>query len=553
MSKIAKKDFVFKKHMSIGEADAIQDEKFLADCFVDVGDFDVISSTENSQSIILGRTGVGKSALIEQLANNCERVIRIEPEDLALRHISNSTILNFFENLGVNLDIFYNLLWQHTFAVELIQYHYKIDSQQKKQNFINKITSLVSGNSKKQRALKYIEEWGEKFWADTETRVKEVTEKLESELKNTIDAKVPGVKFSYGENAKLSDEQKSEVVHYGKKVVNNVQIEQLSKIINILSEDIFNDPQKKVFVLIDRLDENWVDNSLRYKLIKALIETIKKFRNIKPVKIIITLRTDLLNRVLEKNKDSGFQPEKYKSFYLSMSWQRDQLKDLLNKRINQLLKYKYTSTEVSFEDVFPAKIDKVTSIDYILDRTMLRPRDAIIFVNECLVEAQGKTEITTAVIKQAEQSYSIDRLNSLIFEWQDEHPNLNLYINLLHGKSHKFKVSELDAQLEDLILRLAGLKIENGDAVVNVAHSIMNASYPNDAQLKLELKRMVLYILFKVGVIGIKIDGASTVTWIHDRTQNLTERKIENTSNVYIHKILWRCLAIDRRDNLSSR
>ena len=114
MNKIAKRDFVFKKHMSVGEADAENDEIFLEKCFVDTGDFDVLEDTTTPQSIILGRTGVGKSALIEELESNADNTIRIEPEELALRHISNSTILKFFEELGVNLDIFYNLLWQHT-------------------------------------------------------------------------------------------------------------------------------------------------------------------------------------------------------------------------------------------------------------------------------------------------------------------------------------------------------------------------------------------------------------------------------------------------------
>jgi len=177
------------------------------------------------------------------------------------------------------------LLWQHTLAVELIKNKYDIDGPQAKSNFIDSIAALISGNHKKQQALKYIEEWGHKFWVDTETRIKEFTDKLEANLKSSIDSNIPGVKLSSQAAALLSEEQKSEVIHYGKKVVNEVQIEKLAKIVNLLAEDIFTDPQKKVYILIDRLDENWVEDGLRYKLIRALIETIRKFRNIEPVKI----------------------------------------------------------------------------------------------------------------------------------------------------------------------------------------------------------------------------------------------------------------------------
>lgn len=548
MNKIAKQDFVFKKHMSVGEADAENDIRFLEECFTDIGDYEVLEDTDAPQSIVLGRTGVGKSALVEQIEKTSERVIRIEPEQLALRHVSNSTILKIFEDLGVNLDIFYNLLWQHTLAVELIKHKYNIDSPQAKSNFIDTIKSVISGDRKKQQALKYIEEWGDKFWSDTETRIKEFTDKLETSLQSSIDANVPGIKLNSQGMAALTEEQRSEVVHYGKKVVSEVQIEKLVKIVNLLSEDIFHDPQKKVYVLIDRLDESWVEDSLRYKLIRALIETIRKFRNIEPVKIIITLRTDLLERVLVKTRDSGFQREKYTSLFLNLGWKKDQLETLLNKRINFLLRHKYTNGEVRFSDIFPSKIDKSTSLEYILDRTLLRPRDAIIFVNECLKEAQGKTSITSSDIKLAEKTYSTGRVESLQYEWYVEHPMLGKYIDVLHHKSSSFKVSTISKEeLEALIIELSDNATDPADEVIKTARNYMNSEYPVSKTYLVTLRQNLLFVLYKVGAIGIKTDGTSTVKWIHDRTQDLSPLKIEGTSIIYIHKILWRALAIDKR------
>lgn len=548
MAKIAKQDFIFKKHMSVGEADAENDKSFLEECFVDIGDYEILEDTNAPQSIVLGRTGIGKSALVEQLEKNSDRVIRIEPDELALRHISNSTILNFFEELGVNLDIFYSLLWQHTLAVELIKNKYSINSAQAKINFIDTIAALISGNHKKQQALKYIEEWGDKFWVDTETRIKEFTDKLEASLKSSIDSNVPGVKLSGQSGVVLSEEQKSEVIHYGKKVVSSVQIEKLSKIVNLLAEDIFTDPQNKTYILIDRLDENWVEDNLRYKLIRALIETIKKFRNIAPVKIVVTLRTDLLDRVLDKTRDSGFQREKYNSLFLQLGWSKEQLMDVLDSRVNHLLKYKYTNGTVTFSDVFPDKIDKVTSAEYILDRTLLRPRDAIMFVNSCLRESQGKHEITTSIIKLAEKSYSADRIESLKYEWFVEHPQLDIYIDLLHHRNSNFKVGAItDEQLELLILELAEVSSTNADIAVKSAHAYIKSEYPASNAYMVQLRQNILYILYKVGVVGIKVNGTSSVKWSQDRSQDLTAKNIENTSIVYIHKILWRALAIDKR------
>jgi len=548
MTKPAKSNFVFKKHMSIGEADAENDQRFLEDCFVDTGDYEILHDTDSSPSIVVGRTGVGKSALLEQIERNSDRVIRIQPDELALKYISNSTVLNFFEDLGVDLDIFYNLLWQHTLAVELIKNKYDIDSEVKKQSFISSITSLIKNDPKKQQAIKYIEEWGDKFWLDTEARIKEFTDKLEENLKLSVDSKISGLKFNSEAKSQLTEELKSEVIYYGKKVVNSVQIEKLSKIVNLLAEDIFIDPQQKTYVLIDRLDEQWVDDELRYKLIRALIETIKKFRNIRTVKIIVTLRTDLLNRVLDKTRDSGFQREKYESFFLYLSWNKDQLKRLLDKRINNLLKFKYTNGDVTFEDVFPSKIDGGSSFEYILDRTFLRPRDAILFVNTCLAEAQEKREITGSIITLAEKRYSLGRMESLKYEWFVEHPKLDKYLDILHNRHSSFKVSVIQRkELESIILYLVECPVDNQDAVVNLAHKYFRSSYPETDLCLDQFKQSILYILYKIGIVGIKIDGPTAVRWVHDGTQDLTPHKIQISSTIYIHKMLWRALAVDKR------
>ncbi len=548
MTKIPKRDFVFRKHMSIGEVDAENDSLFLHDCFFDTGDYDVLEDTYSSQCIVLGRTGSGKSALLEKLESSNERVIRIEPDELALKHISNSNILTFFEDLGVNLDIFYSLLWQHTFAVELIKHKYNIDTPSAKVNFFESISRLISGDRRKQQALKYIEDWGDKFWLDTETRIREFTEKLENSLASSINAGLSEIKFNLSGKQQLSEEQISEVVYYGKSVVNSVQIEKLAKIVNLLAEDIFTDPQRKTYILIDRLDENWVEDDLRYKLIRALIETIRKFRKIETVKIVITLRTDLLDRVLEKTRDSGFQREKYSNLFLPLSWSKEQLTAMLDARINALLKNKYTNSEVLFSDVFPSRIDKVTSSDYILDRTLLRPRDAILFVNTCFSESQGQTEITNYTIHAAEKRYSAGRKESLEYEWFVEHPFLGKYIDILSHKSSRFKISELTKEeLEPLILDLVDIPKDKEDSVSKVANEYYTSEYPESSAYFTKFTQHLFYTLYKVGVIGIKIDGISSVTWVHDKTQDLTPSRIKTTSIVYIHKMLWRVLAIDKR------
>ena len=76
-------------------------------------------------------------------------------------------------------------------------------------------------------------------------------------------------------SAKITGEKRTELVSQARKVVDEVQIRKLSSLMDMMAEDIFNNKQEKYYIVIDRLDENWVDDSLRYRLIRALIESIR--------------------------------------------------------------------------------------------------------------------------------------------------------------------------------------------------------------------------------------------------------------------------------------
>lgn len=95
--------FRFKATDSIGAAGA-EDDEFLDECFVDTGALELLSDIGDRRLILLGRTGAGKSALLTVLERRREaQTIRISAEHLALTYVANSTILNFFGSVGVNL------------------------------------------------------------------------------------------------------------------------------------------------------------------------------------------------------------------------------------------------------------------------------------------------------------------------------------------------------------------------------------------------------------------------------------------------------------------
>ena len=173
--KLPAKTFIFRKHSNIGAADAIEDKKFLSESFVDNGELEILSACDHPQCIVLGRTGSGKTALLEKLSTIEDKVIKLAPEGLALTYMVNSDVLGFFITAGVNMDLFYRLLWRHVFAVEIIREHYHIVNEQTRDSFLAKIKDRIFGNKSRQEAIQYLLKWGESFWKESEYRVKDST------------------------------------------------------------------------------------------------------------------------------------------------------------------------------------------------------------------------------------------------------------------------------------------------------------------------------------------------------------------------------------------
>ncbi|BCA63097.1 hypothetical protein HMP09_2331 [Sphingomonas sp. HMP9] len=390
--------FVLRPGLNVGATAAEDDSAFLEECFVQTTDLEQIVSTSSPRCIALGRTGSGKSAILLHIQSTCDNVVRLNPESLSLNYISNSTILQYFESLNIDLDIFYQLLWRHVLTIELLQLKKQLSDDRLSNRFIANLFEKFNPNEKKKRALNYLFNFGDSFWSDTEMRVREVVEKIEKSFEDQLGFGVEAGKVKL--NADLKDkntssiQQTTDVVNKAQKVVSGVQFQELNTVMDFLAEDVFKDESFSYYITIDDLDTGWVHDKLRFKLVRALIETLKKFRRIHNLKVVVSLRADLLETVLKETSTRGFQTEKYEDMMLRLKWSKDSLKAVADKRIAYLFKDKYTGRIPSFEDVFPARVGNQDCFDYILDRTLYRPRDLIVFMNECLNEIASSSQMT---------------------------------------------------------------------------------------------------------------------------------------------------------------
>lgn len=535
-------EIVLRAGAQIGFAEAEDDKEFLKDCYIDFGQASRALNIEDPGSIILGRTGSGKTAALIHVRDSQKHVINLEPQDLALNFISNSNVLSFFHEIGVNLDLFFQLLWRHVLCVELLNYHYHVRSKSDAERMIENLKSLFGGNEAKRFAISYLEECGSSFWLESQSRIKEMVEIFEDELKAGVDLSSLQIPINAAASSKITQEQKLEFSDAAKKVVSDVQMRRLGDLVKIMAEKIFGDQQKCYYVLIDRLDEQWVENDLRYRLIQALIETVRSFRKIRTVKIIICLREDLLERVFKYTRSSGFQEEKYEDNIIPIRWNEADLFKAVDSRINSLFKRKYTRNNVGFDDIFPKAIGHEKRVfNYLLQRTQYRPRDIIAFINLIFRHSAGKPNISKLSIDNAEQEYSAKRFEALCTEWDDEHPHLDLMIEFLRGMPSRFNVSELT---ENAVTKSLFALSERPDSPDNVAQ--FTKDYFTGTKEFFDLITIVLAILYKVGAIGIKIVATDPVHFSYRSYLKLQFGQISDGSRVSIAPMFWRFLGTYR-------
>lgn len=529
------------RNLKIGALDAEADSDLLSKCFVDNGYLSLLTNTENPASIVLGRTGAGKSALLYKIEQTTQKSTKLDPNDISIRFLENSDIIQFFEELGINLDLFYRLLWRHILTVELLKLRYDIKSEIESRNFLDGIFNAFGRDPTKRKAIEYFNAWSDKFWLDTSEHLQQITQKLEKDTQASIGAQFTGLDLSLDGAKRLSEETRTEIKQRASQVVNGLQIKKLNEMLDLLAEHSFTDPQKKYYILIDQLDEDWASTETRCHFIRALIEEIKTLRKIRQLKIIAALRKDLIELVFDKTRDSGFQEEKYESYLLDIRWSPEDLARLIGLRINEVFKSQYTKELISFEHIFPKprKGGGQTSLDFIIERSLRRPRDVLQFVNECFNIAYDRERISWRALFAAEAQYSVKRLKSLKEEWGDIYPCFEDTIEILRGLKATFTRSLIkDSKLEETLIILYERK--NHDPCSIAA----NKYYDGKGLKESDVLNTIFSCLYKVGALGIKTGSTDTFIWSYIDQSSVSRGELKRAENMKIHKMLHRSLDV---------
>lgn len=192
--------------------------------------------------------------------------------------------------------------------------------------------------------------------------------------------------------------------------------------------------KQKVIVLIDNLDKGWPTHGLRAEdivMLRTLIDAARKIeRELDQREIecnfVIFLRNDVYELLVAETPDRG------KEAKAIVDWtDGDMLREMLRLRFV----YSGMSSSGSFEDIWRtiavSHIHGEESSQYLIDRSLMRPRNLINLLSQCRGFAVNLKHVRIEVsdIDKGVLAYSADMVNEIGLEMRDVFPSAE---NLLY-------------------------------------------------------------------------------------------------------------------------
>lgn len=354
--------------------DCAENDRNLLKYFVDAKK--VERMVKASKSIIVGRKGAGKSAVRKYISdymnNKTDKMIVIEtqPNYSFLQEISEEN-----ENMLKN-EVFYRFLWiQHLFELALI-------------NVGDQCAGKRASTS---------EDFARKKAKEYEMTAPDFVEALSNAAQ--------AVKLTLGEKGE-----------FGLNIENQIR--------KCLDVDTYTYHIKKLVeeeyqfcFIVDDLDLGWDNSKAANDLLQGLLNSITYVKNITNVSLFVCIRNDIYDMLMSKTTHS----DKFRNCE-QIRWDDSSLINLLVER----LEFNFHDNDEDipqdiFHTVFPEKVGNMNVEKWLIERTLLRPRELIQLVRT-YTETTSVKDVEK--LKKAEESYSKWKLNDLCTEYMFSYPGL---------------------------------------------------------------------------------------------------------------------------------
>lgn len=235
-----------------------------------------------------------------------------------------------------------------------------------------------------------------------------------------------------------------------------------------------------VYILIDNLDDGWDNSAEANAFIRGLLLAIYEIcqPNI-PVRLIVFFRADMYDAVTR-----AFQHvDKYRQFQEHIFWGRKEIVDLVAQRLRVNLKIKRPVPAMeAWGKVFDEQVGSEKVPDYIIDRSLLRPREVLQLCRLAAEKADQRSheKITAEDVSDAENEFSRWKIDDLSNEFLFAYPGLkDKILQRFFGCSIRLTPAKLKELLEEALTDPRGGEkhewienLQNVEALMQILYDI---------------------------------------------------------------------------------
>lgn len=419
----SERDRGFLARLDLGSPAAENEIDTLGEYYVTTDEFSQVRS--GKARLAVGRKGSGKSALFFQVrdtlrTNRSRIIIDLRPEGHQLVRFK-SLVLDLLQDTVQ--DHVVSAFWEYIILLEI---SYKILEKDRQTHLRNHHITELYRNLKEVYSPELLAE---------EIDFSERMLMLVNNISDKFLEKHSGDKPVY-----LTSAQVTELIY-------SHDIRQMHE---ILAE--YLEHKNGVYILIDNLDKGWPTHGVQAPdilILRYLMEATRKLERYFRSRSVafhttVFVRNDVYELLIDESPDRG------KESKVSLDWTDP---DLLYEFIRRRLVYNDLEEETSFQEAWSkicaSHIEGEYSAEYLLDRSLMRPRNFLTLVNHCksiAVNLQHDT-IQADDIKKACSAYSADVCNEIGYEIRDVFPEAEDVLYEFIGAPSPLPLSSIKAIL----------------------------------------------------------------------------------------------------------
>lgn len=375
--------------------------------------------TGKSKTVILGNRGSGKSAIFKTVAQEAKLrgaiAIELSPDDYSYELLK-STLAAESQGSWAKTGA-YSASWKYMIYV-LVMQHLAAASPKKSSSKtpIGRISRYINDN----------------YPAGSTSRL----QALVSYLKRLEVVKIGPFETS----------RRAERLHslYRLEEINSL----MSDIKSILES-------KEVLVFVDELDKGWDGGEDAQAFVAGLFQACVTINSLsKNLTVYMSLRQELYDNIPSLYEDA----QKYRDLIETVSWNEEGLRGVIGARMRYAVKALEGQDDVAcwnylFAETLNYRQNK--SFNYVVDRTLYRPRELIQFTSQAVdsaLKGNSAAPLDYSVISQAEVVYSGDRTQDIAAEYRFQYPGLLSVFEVFRGRQHTLDRSELELLCMELAL-----------------------------------------------------------------------------------------------------